>query len=404
LLAVGHTWNNRRLLASSLNRRLCLASIAAMLAVALSSAPAQASQSTMAADQALDRAMSRLTGMAGGPPGVAVVVQRGGQRRFHTAGFANVAKGVRWHANDHMRIASVAKAFSGAAALGLVDRGQLALNDKIRAELPWLPAAWADVSVGQALNHTSGLPDYTASPAFGEFFSKNLRAYVKPRALVEFVGDDPLDFKPGSKYHYSNTDNIVIGLVAAAVSGSTYSQVLRQHVFGPLRMPNTSLPSGFRLPAPHVNGYEVSPPDPPADVTTLLSMSGAWASGGIQSTASDLNRFIRGYVGRQLFDRATQRQQLQFLKGHSEPPGPGVNSAGLGIFRYETDCGVVYGHTGNLPGYTQFTAATLDGRRSVTVSANARVVPSAKSAAVRAGFTALRRVDSLAVCAALAGP
>jgi len=303
-----------------------------------------------------------------------------------------------------MRIASVAKAFSGAAALGLVGRGQLALSDKVRAELPWLPATWEDVTVGQALNHTSGLPDYTSSSAFGEFFSKNLHAYVKPRALVEFVTGDQLDFKAGSKYHYSNTDNIVIGLVAAAVSGRTYSQVLRQRVFGPLRMPQTSLPSGFRLPGPRVNGYEVSPPDPPEDVTTLLSMSGAWASGGIQSTAADLNRFIRGYVGRQLFDRATQDQQLQFVKGHSEPPGPGVNSAGLGIFRYKTDCGVVFGHTGNLPGYTQFTAATLDGQRSVTVSANARIVPDSKSAAVRAGFQTLRRIDSLAVCAALAGP
>ncbi|HET6997457.1 MAG TPA: serine hydrolase domain-containing protein [Solirubrobacterales bacterium] len=367
-------------------------------------APAQAAQSPAAADRALDSAIKRLVEMPGGPPGVGVTVQRGGQRTFHTAGVASLASGARWRPNDHMRIASVAKAFSGAAALGLVDRGQLAVSDKIRTHLPWLPAAWGEVTVGQALSHTGGLPDYTSSPAFGEAFSKDLHAYVKPRALVEFVTGDPLDFPPGSKYHYSNTDNIVIGLVVAAVSGRTYSQVLRQRVFGPLQMPRTSLPTGFRLPGPRVNGYEVSPPEKPEDVTTLLSMSGAWASGGIQSTAFDLNRFVRGYVGARLFDRGTQRQQLQFVKGHSEPPGPGTNSAGLGIFKYETQCGVVYGHTGNLPGYTQFTAASLDGRRSVTVSANARVVPESKSAAVRTAFQALRRVDSLAVCAALAGP
>lgn len=168
-------------------------------------------------------------------------------------------------------------------------------------------------------------------------------------------------------------------------------------------MTRTTLPTGFRLPSPHVNGYMLSPPEPPTDVTTLLSMSGAWASGGIQSTAADLNRFVRGYVGRRLFDRATQRQQLHFVKGHSEPPGPGANSTGLGIFRYRTGCGTVYGHTGNLPGFTQFTAATLDGRRSVTVSANAQIVPKSKNAAVRAGFDALRRAGAQAVCAALAG-
>lgn len=365
---------------------------------------ASAGQPTMAADRALTQAMSGLVELPGGPPGIAVTVQRGGQRSFHTAGVASLGNGARWRSSDHMRIASVAKAFSAAAALGLVDRGQLALDDKLRAILPWLPAAWGEVTVAQALSHTGGLPDYTSSPAFGEAFSKDLHAYVKPRALVEFVTGDPLDFPPGSEYHYSNTDNIVIGLVVAAVSGRTYSQVLRQRVFGPLRMPDTSLPTGFRLPSPHVNGYEVSPPDRPEDVTTLLSMSGAWASGGIQSTAADLNRFIRGYLGRRLFDRDTQRQQFEFVTGHSEPPGPGVNSAGLGIFRYKTDCGVVYGHTGNLPGYTQFTAATLDASRSVTVSVNARIVPESKSAPVRAAFRTLRRVDSLAVCAALAGP
>jgi D-alanyl-D-alanine carboxypeptidase len=342
--------------------------------------------------------------MPGGPPGVAAIVQRGERRSFHTAGVAGLDSPARWRPSDHMRIASVAKAFSGAAALSLVDSGELSLSDSIRVYLPWLPAAWGEVTVAQALQHTSGLPDYSASEDFQKFFAANLHAYVKPRELVEFVSGEPLGFPPGSAYEYSNTDNIVIGLIAAEVSGTTYSQVLRRRVFGPLKMPRTSLPSGFRLPSPHVRGYVLSPPRPPTDVTTLLGMSGAWASGGIQSTAADLNRFIRGYVGRSLFDRDTQSRQLRFVTGHSEPPGPGVNAAGLGIFRYTTRCGVVYGHTGNLPGFTQFTAATLDGRNSVTVSANAQIVPGAESAAVRAGFQALRRADLLAVCAALAGP
>jgi D-alanyl-D-alanine carboxypeptidase len=390
--------------AAAATRRFVPASILALLLVAVAAAPAPAASSTEAADRALAVAMRRLVHVPGGPPGLAVVVQRGKRPLFRTAGIVKLGTHRRWRPSDHMRIASVAKAFSGAAALSLVSRGSLSLGDRIRTRLPWLPVAWADVTLGEALNHTSGLPDYSAAPAFQEFFAKNLHAYVDPQALVQYVADEPLEFPPGSAYHYSNTDNVVVGLIVGAVSGGSYGEFLRQRVFGPLGMPRTSLPAGFRLPAPFVHGYVLSPPKPPEDVTTLLSMSGAWASGGIQSTALELNRFIRGYVGRHLFDRATQRQQLRFVAGHSEPPGPGVNSAGLGIFRYRTDCGVVYGHTGNLPGYTQFTAATLDGRRSVTVSANAQLVPKAKDEVVRAGFTALRRVDSLAVCAALAGP
>jgi len=299
-----------------------------------------------------------------------------------------------------MRIASVAKAFSGAAILSLVADGRLSVSDRIVDLLPWLPPAWNQVTVAQAMQHTSGLPDYSQAPAFRQVFAEDLHAYIRPRRIVEFVDSKPLEFRPGSQYRYSNTDNIVLGLIAARISDTTYSQVLRRRVFGPLGMPSTSLPVGFRLPAPHVEGYELEPPAQPNNVTTLLSMSGAWASGGIQSTVADLNRFVRGYVDRSLFGPAVQRQQLQFVAGHSDPPGPGTNSAGLGIFRYRTACGTVYGHTGNLPGFTQFAAASLDGRRSVTVSVNARVVPDNESAAVRAAFKALRRIDTLAICAA----
>ena len=81
-------------------------------------------------------------------------------------------------------------------------------------------------------------------------------------------------------------------------------------------------------------------------------MSVVWASGAMVSTPFELNRFIRAYASGRLFGAATHSQQLRFVPGSSEPPGPGTNAAGLGIFRYRTRCGTVFGHTGNFPGYT----------------------------------------------------
>ena len=104
-----------------------------------------------------------------------------------------------------------------------------------------------------------------------------------------------------------------------------------------------------------------------------------------------------------LFDLQTRSKQRKVIEGGgSEPPGPGKNSAGLGVFRYETSCGTVWGHTGNIPGgYTQFMAASPDGKRSATVSINSQLTP--PSTGDQDAFRALRRAEGLAVCAALAG-
>jgi D-alanyl-D-alanine carboxypeptidase len=118
------------------------------------------------------------------------------------------------------------------------------------------------------------------------------------------------------------------------------------------------------------------------------------------STPGDMTAFIRGYIGRSLFSERTQSQQFQFVPGASEPAGPGVNSAGLAVFRYQTACGTVYGHTGNISGYTQFGAATLDGTDSVTVSVSSQV----QAARQPEVFSQLLGVETDAVCAALGRP
>lgn len=137
--------------------------------------------------------------------------------------------------------------------------------------------------------------------------------------------------------------------------------------------------------------------DPPSDVSELFAAGWAWASGGIVSTPADATRFVRGYVSGALINRKTRAAQFQFVQGGSEPPGPGVNSAGLGLFRYQTSCGTVYGHTGNTPGYTQFISATADGERSAVVSINGQITPERN----KERFAELRDLYTLAVCAAL---
>jgi len=152
---------------------------------------------------------------------------------------------------------------------------------------------------------------------------------------------------------------------------------------------------------PYIHGYDNYPPQqPPEDYSELVAAGWVWASGGIVSTPSNHNDFIRGYVGDDLFDSRTRAQQHRLVEGgHSEPPGPGKNSAGLTVFHYETKCGIIWGHTGNIPGYTQFMAATPDGSRSVIGSVHEQLTTQDGASGV---FPALRAAERRAVCAALA--
>jgi D-alanyl-D-alanine carboxypeptidase len=343
-----------------------------------------------------------LVTMPDGPPGAIVIVQRGAQRRVYTAGVPKLGSRQPIRVSDRMRLASTAKAFSGAVALSLVDAHKLSLNDTIAKLLPRLPAAWGKVTLSQALHHTSGLPELLRNQALIDYATEHPHGTPTPMFLLHFLAHDPLNFRPGSEYRYSNTDNFVVALMAQAVTRTNYASLLKSRVYRPLGLTETTLPRSAAMPNPYLHGYQPGPSHQPEDVSTSLSAAYAWASGGIVSTPGDLSRFIRGYAGARLFSRAVQKQQLRFIAGNSEPVGPGSNSAGLGIFRYRTRCGTVYGHTGNTAGYTQFMASTLNGQRSVTASVSGQIT-NRMSGARLAAFKRLRAIEADAVCLALSG-
>jgi D-alanyl-D-alanine carboxypeptidase len=314
-----------------------------------------------------------LVSMPDGPPGAIVIVQRGAQRQVDTAGVPQLGSRQPIRASDRMRLASTAKAFSGAVALSLVDAHKLSLNDTVAKLL---------LLIDYATKHPHGKPT--------------------PMFLLHFLAHDPLDFRPGSRYQYSNTDNFVVALMAQTVTHSNYASLLKTRVYRPLGLTQTTLPRGAAMPNPYLHGYLPDPPNGLEDVSTSLSAAYSWASGGLVSTPGDLNRFIRGYAGARLFSRSLQKQQVRFVAGNSEPIGPGTNSAGLAIFRYQTRCGTVYGHTRNTAGYTQFMASTLNGQRSVTVSINGQLTNRMTGARL-AAFRRLRAIEADAVCSGLAG-
>lgn len=344
----------------------------------------------------LQNAIDAIVDAPGGPPGVSVLIDRGKHSEYLWAGVADVRSDRPPTPFDHFRIASVAKGFNSYIGVKLVGDGVLSFDTTLKTSIPGVLPAAEGVKLRELLQHTSGLAEYISTKAFGERLTADPAAYIAPLELTDYVRNAPLEFAPGSRYHYSDTDNIAAGLMEEEASGLNYEQLLQRRVFGPLKMHNSSLPRTIAMPRPYMHGYDVEPNGDLDDVSELINPAGAWASGGILSTPLDLARFTRRYVPTVL--DATGDLEGPFRPGSSSPPGPGKNSAGLGIFRYRTGCGTVYGHTGSFPGYRTLLAASPNGKRSVIFVTTSQIVPGQGSPQVAKAIT---QAQARAVCRAL---
>ena len=152
---------------------------------------------TSKADAALQRALDAFVKRPDGPNGISVVVQSGAEPVQFTAGVGDVATKAPWAVSDEMRMASVAKAFSGAAAVSAVADGKLTLDTTVGEILPSQSAAWAKVTLAQLLQHTSGIPDFSKSPAFGEAVGASLDDAAAARPAPHLRGRRAAASRPG---------------------------------------------------------------------------------------------------------------------------------------------------------------------------------------------------------------
>src|SRR5690606_3916609 len=140
-------------------------------------------------------------------PGAAVLVMRGDEVLYRGArGRADVAAGVPLKPSDRFRIASVTKQLSAAGLLALVDAGKISLDDPLSKHLPTYPGG-AGITIGQLLNHTSGIKDYTAIPGT---FEGPIRRHVTTEQLVDYFKNEAVDFAPGERWGYSNSGYVLV--------------------------------------------------------------------------------------------------------------------------------------------------------------------------------------------------
>jgi CubicO group peptidase (beta-lactamase class C family) len=177
------------------------------------------------------------------------------------------------------RIGSITKQFTAMAILILQQQGKLHVHDLLCKYIMECPSAWAPITLQELLTHSSGIPDYTNFSNFPEVIGTP----VSVADLIQRFKALPLDFTPGSRWSYSNSNYVLLGYIIEELSGQTYADFLTQHIFQPLQMNNTGYDSNTLMLPTHADGY-LSPGVHPV----YLDMSEFYAAGALYSTVGDL--------------------------------------------------------------------------------------------------------------------
>jgi CubicO group peptidase (beta-lactamase class C family) len=283
--------------------------------------------------------------------GTALVAKNGQVLFEHAYGYADHAFNVPNKVDTKFNLGSIGKMFTGVSVLQLAQQGKFSLDDKLAKVLPDYPNQEIAnrITLRQLLTHEAGLADF-----FGpEFMASSMEKFDTLESLVPLFVNKPLQFEPGTKWSYCNSCFIVLGLVIQHVSGESYYDYVREHIFKPAGMINTdNLPWDAVVPN-RAMGYTAAglPPGSPRRSNVFTLQRGGPAGGGY-STVEDMLRFAQALQGHKLLNKTYTDMAM---KGEVETTHPGVKDA-LGMFEEFPNGVRIVGHSGGGPG----TSSNLD--------------------------------------------
>lgn len=322
-------------------------------------------------------------------PGAIMLVDVPGQGSWQTSmGVGNIDTNTPIHITDHMRIGSVTKTFTATVVLQLVDEYKLGLDDPVGKYVPQVPNG-ANITVRQLLNMTSGLFNVTEDNGLIRAMDAQPEKVWTDQELLGITFAHPPYFPPGGGFDYSNTNYLLLGMIAEQVGGAPLAELMRQRIFDRLGMRDTILPSreSSAIPEPHPRGYvygsnvelstasdaalagdkaaaevKAAPGAKPTDATDW-SKSSTYAAGAAISTVNDMRTWAKALATGQLLSAPIQRERMQF----------GTESNyGLGVDR---SIGGLIGHNGSVSGFQTFVGYQPDKGVTVIVLVNLELAP-----------------------------
>jgi D-alanyl-D-alanine carboxypeptidase len=303
-------------------------------------------------------------------PGAVMLLRSPGGNLTYTYGVRSIAGADPVTVEDHIRIGSVTKTWTTTVILQLVQEGRIKLDDPVAKYRPDVPNG-GNITIEQLMTMRSGLYNYTEALEVNQVLDTQPQKAWMPDELVAVAFRNPPYFAPGTGFHYSNTNTVLLGLIAESLDGKPLAASFRDRLFVPLGLSGSVFPEAASniIPDPHPHGYMYGTnvltldnravPEAmqkaaaegtllPGDQTEA-NASWAWAAGSGMSTAGDLAAWAEALTGGNVLGPAVQKLRMESPQPQ-KADDPGGALYGLGIAQF----GKLFGHTGELPGFNTF--------------------------------------------------
>lgn len=331
-----------------------------LLTLPLLASPLAAQELPAAARADIDQSVTDILARTGAPSASVAVVKDGAVVYEHAYGNAQLDPPVAATSQMRYSIGSISKQFTATAVLLLAEEGKLSLDDKVVRWLPDLTRA-KDVTIRQILSMTSGYQDFWPQ----DYVMPMMMQPVTSAEIARGWAQKPLDFEPGSKWQYSNTNYVIAGMIVERVAGMPLIDLLHKRVFGPLGMTSvfnsdeSALPSNEPM---RYLRYALGPVRP----APKEGRGWMFAAGELAMTAHDLA----------LWDISMIRQSvLQPASYHALETDVPLNSGagtryGLGVSVAMADGRRMISHGGEVSGFTATNQVYPDDNAAIVVLTN----------------------------------
>ena len=311
-----------------------------------------------ASDPDNDKYLALLTDMTSqGVPGVMMAINRGeGDIWLGSSGYSSLSSMTPMMSDNRTRVGSTVKTFTAVTILQLYEEGKLSLDAPVSQYLDSRQIKDIEnadkATIRQLLNHSSGIYNYIQDLRFQTASMNDLTREWQPDELLSYARGRKPYFAPGTDCRYSNTGYILLGMVIEKICGRPFYKEFEDRIFRPLGLDETAFASEDPVPSDLVRGY--------VDFfSTMKLLESTWysgwdyhtADGGLLSNPYNLTLFMQGLFDGRLLKSETLSEMLTWKTPSENDPEYYRMAYGLGIFRYSTEKGDIYGHSGDAIGY-----------------------------------------------------